>query len=72
MTGKSSAKPRISPGALVAVIASPTALARATRLHHPPDLFELRLDALRHSLGVISRALPQLRAPLLLTARHPA
>ena len=72
MTGKSSAKPRISPGALVAVIASPTALARATRLHHPPDLFELRLDALRHSLGVISRALPKLRAPLLLTARHPA
>ena len=72
MTGKSSAKPRISPGALVAVIASPTALARATRLHHPPDLFELRLDALRRSLGVISRALPKLRAPLLLTARHPA
>ena len=72
MTGKNSAKPGISPGTLVAVIASPTALARATRLRHPPDLFELRLDALRHSLGEISRALPKLRAPLLFTARHPA
>ncbi len=59
-------------GALVAVIASPKALAQATRLRHPPDLFELRLDALRHSLGEISRALPKLRAPLLFTARHPA
>ena len=72
MTGKNSAKPGISSGTLVAVIASPTALARATRLRHPPDLFELRLDALRHSLGEISRALPKLRAPLLFTARHPA
>ena len=59
-------------GALVAVIASPKALARATRLRHPPDLFELRLDTLRHSLGEIARALPKLRAPLLFTARHPA
>ena len=69
MTGKNSGSPA---GALVAVIASPTALAQATRLRHPPDLFELRLDALRHSLGEIARALPKLRAPLLFTARHPA
>lgn len=72
MTDKNLAKTGRSPGALVAVIASPTALARATRLRHPPDLFELRLDALRHSLGEIACALPKLRAPLLLTARHPA
>jgi 3-dehydroquinate dehydratase-1 len=57
---------------VVGVIASPAALARATRLRHPPDLFELRLDALRHSLGPLTRALPKLRAPLILTARHPA
>jgi 3-dehydroquinate dehydratase I len=69
MMGKKSGSPA---GALVAVIASPKALARAMRLRHPPDLFELRLDALRHSLGEISRTLPKLRAPLLFTARHPA
>jgi 3-dehydroquinate dehydratase-1 len=57
---------------IVGVIASPAALARATRLRRPPDLIELRLDALRHSLGQIERALPRLRAPLILTARHPA
>jgi len=57
---------------LVGVIASPVALARVTRLRHPPDLFELRLDALRHSLGQLTGALPKLRAPLILTARHPA
>ena len=32
---------------VVGVIASPAALARATRLRRPPDLFEFRLDALR-------------------------
>jgi len=69
MMGKN---PGRAAGALVAVIASPKALARATRLRHAPDLFELRLDALRHSLGEISRALPKLSAPLLFTARHPA
>ncbi|HEX4667335.1 MAG TPA: type I 3-dehydroquinate dehydratase [Chthoniobacterales bacterium] len=57
---------------VVGVIASPTALARAARLRRPPDLIELRLDALRHSLGEIERALPRLRVPLILTARHPA
>jgi 3-dehydroquinate dehydratase I len=72
MTGRNSIKIGMRPGALVGVIASPTALARATRLRHPPDLFELRLDALRQSLGEMARALPKLRAPLLLTARHPA
>ncbi len=72
MTGKNSVRAGTLPGALVAVIASPAALVQATRLRHPPDLFELRLDALRHSLGEMARALPKLRAPLLLTARHPA
>jgi 3-dehydroquinate dehydratase-1 len=72
MTVKNSARSDRPAGALVGVIASPAALARATRLHHPPDLFELRLDALRNSLRATAHALPKLRAPLLLTARHPA
>ena len=72
MMGKNSVKTGRPPQALVAVVASPRALAQATRLRHPPDLFELRLDALCHSLGGIVRALPKLGAPLLLTARHPA
>ncbi|MGH8095432.1 MAG: type I 3-dehydroquinate dehydratase [Chthoniobacterales bacterium] len=57
---------------LVGVIASPATLVRATRLRRPPDLFEIRLDALRDSLGEVARALPRLRAPLILTARHPS
>lgn len=57
---------------VVGVIASPAALGKATRLLRPPDLFELRLDALRHSLGETERALQRLRAPIILTARHPA
>ncbi|MBA3960310.1 MAG: type I 3-dehydroquinate dehydratase [Chthoniobacterales bacterium] len=59
-------------GRLVGVIADRAALAHATRLRRPPDFFELRLDALRDSLGEIERALPFLPAPLILTARHPA
>jgi 3-dehydroquinate dehydratase I len=72
MINKNPATKRPPASRLVGVIASPAALARATRLRHPPDLFELRLDALRQSLGEVERALPKLRAPLILTARHPA
>jgi 3-dehydroquinate dehydratase-1 len=61
----------MSGGRLVAVIATPDSLARATRLRHPPDFFELRLDALHNSLGELARALPKLHAPVILTARHP-
>lgn len=57
---------------LVGVIASRAGLAHALRLRRPPDYFELRLDALRDSLGGLARAIPQLRTPLILTARHPA
>jgi 3-dehydroquinate dehydratase-1 len=56
---------------LVGVIASPSALAKAERLKRPPDLFELRLDALHGSLATIDQTLPRLRAPIILTARHP-
>jgi 3-dehydroquinate dehydratase-1 len=72
MINKNSAQNRAPASRLVGVIASPAALAKALRLRHPPDLFELRLDALRQSLGKVERAIPKLRAPLILTARHPA
>lgn len=72
MTGPDSRKNKTLPGRVVGVIASRAALAAAARLRRPPDFFELRLDALRHSLGEVERVLPRLRAPLLLTARHPA
>ncbi|MGI8432152.1 MAG: type I 3-dehydroquinate dehydratase [Chthoniobacterales bacterium] len=57
---------------LVGVIADRAALAKATRLRTQPDFFELRLDALADSLAETESALPQLGAPLICTARHPA
>lgn len=57
---------------IVAVIATPGALEMALRLRRLPDLFELRLDALRGRLRDVEQAIPRLRAPLILTARHPA
>ena len=71
MRVQASVKPQAAVSRLVGVVASTAALARAVRLRVPPDLFELRLDALRDSLGEMQRALPRLRAPLILTARHP-
>lgn len=59
-------------GRLVGVVADHAALLKATRLRKPPDFFELRLDALVDCLDQLERALPILRAPLILTARHPA
>jgi 3-dehydroquinate dehydratase-1 len=37
----------------------------------PPDLFELRLDRLIGSLDELEKKMPILRAPLIITARHP-
>ena len=67
LVNRRNAAPRV-----VGIIASPATLVRAIRLRRPPDLFELRLDALRDSLGEVERAIPKLRAPLILTVRHPA
>src|SRR5205085_6636671 len=72
MMGENAVNEGSSSSKLVGVVASLAALARATHLRHPPDFFELRLDALRDSLGEVDRAIPKLRAPLILTARHPA
>jgi 3-dehydroquinate dehydratase I len=72
MMGQNSVKKGAAASRLVGVVASPEALGHAMRLRRPPDFFELRLDALRNSLGEVTRAIPKLRAPLILTARHPA
>jgi 3-dehydroquinate dehydratase-1 len=40
-------------------------------MHKPPDLFELRLDHLAGIAEQLENKLPRLRAPLIITARHP-
>ena len=71
MRPSKSAKPP-GRGRIVAVIASPEDLGRAAGLRRLPDLFEVRLDALADHPCELSRAIPRLRAPLIITARHPA
>jgi 3-dehydroquinate dehydratase I len=68
MTARSSAtgRPRI-----VGVIASRSDLDRAVRMRKPPDLFELRLDRLADVIDQLERKISRLRAPLIITARHP-
>jgi len=68
MTARSSATKR---SRVVGVIASRADMGRATRMRKPPDLFELRLDCLAGIVDQLENKLPRLRAPLLITARHP-
>ena len=56
---------------VVGVIASRADLGRARGMRKPPDLFELRLDHLSGIVDQLERKLPRLRAPLIITARHP-
>ncbi|HVF71126.1 MAG TPA: type I 3-dehydroquinate dehydratase [Chthoniobacterales bacterium] len=60
------ASPRI-----VGVVFSLADLRRATEIRNPPDLFELRLDGLVRSLDAVKRQIQRLRAPIIITARHP-
>jgi len=53
------------------VIASRADLNCAMRMRRPPDLFEVRLDRLVRVVGKLENKLPRLRAPLIITARHP-
>ncbi len=55
----------------VAVIFTPTEFRRAIQMPDPPDLFELRLDALFPGKG-LERKTSRLPAPFIITARHPA
>ena len=56
---------------VVGVIFTRADLRRATRMRNPPDLFELRLDALFDKSEKGKAALADLRTPLIITARHP-
>ena len=84
MTARQSVKKTRS--RFVGVITTPEELRLAARMKSPPDLFELRLDHLCKSTRAkrnfkskqtravrerIDMQLPGLRAPLIITARHP-
>jgi len=56
---------------IVGVICTQADLRRATRMRNPPDLFELRLDAICGRNEEMNSSLKDLRAPLIITARHP-
>lgn len=81
MTARSSVT---HPPRVVGVIVSRADLDCALRMRKPPDLFELRLDRLadivdqhrkssraRDPWSELEKKLPRLRAPLIITARHP-
>jgi 3-dehydroquinate dehydratase-1 len=53
------------------VITSRADLDRALEMRKLPDLFELRLDCLAGIVDQLENKLPRLRAPLIITARHP-
>jgi 3-dehydroquinate dehydratase-1 len=55
----------------VGIIISRADLDLAIRLRELPDLFELRLDHLVRIVDELENKLPKLRAPLIITARHP-
>jgi 3-dehydroquinate dehydratase I len=64
-------KPATQRPRLVGVIASRADLDCALRMRKPPDLFELRLDRLAGAVDELENKLLRLRAPLIITARHP-
>jgi 3-dehydroquinate dehydratase-1 len=70
MTARRATAERLRPR-IVGVIASRADLNRAMRMRRPPDLFEVRLDCLVHLVERLENKLPRLRAPLIITARHP-
>ena len=55
----------------VGMVLTSADLRRATQMHNPPDLFELRLDALVSQINKLPAAIRNLRAPIIITARHP-
>jgi 3-dehydroquinate dehydratase-1 len=56
---------------VVGVITSPAEFDFAIRMNEPPDLFELRLDRLVRVIDRLENKVSRLRAPLVITARHP-
>jgi 3-dehydroquinate dehydratase I len=70
MTARRATAERLRPR-VVGVIASRADLNRAMRMRRPPDLFEVRLDCLVRIVEQLENKLQRLRAPLIITARHP-
>jgi 3-dehydroquinate dehydratase I len=62
---------RRPPPRVVGVIASREEFDFAVRMREPPDLFELRLDRVVDVVNHLEKKLSRLRAPLIITARHP-
>jgi 3-dehydroquinate dehydratase-1 len=56
---------------IVGVIRTPAELRHAVRMRNPPDLFEVRLDTLFARSETTKATLGNLRAPVIITARHP-
>jgi 3-dehydroquinate dehydratase-1 len=56
---------------IVGVIYSRADFQRAIQMRNPPDLFELRLDALARNIATVGKNIDQLPAPLIITARDP-
>ena len=65
-TNSTRIRPRV-----VGVIASGADLDCALQMRTRPDLFELRLDRLADIIDQLENKLSRLRAPLIITARHP-
>jgi 3-dehydroquinate dehydratase-1 len=63
---------KLSMPLIAGVILTRTDLRRAARMRNPPDLFELRLDGLFTKREEVEAGLRDLRAPVIVTARHPS
>jgi 3-dehydroquinate dehydratase-1 len=66
-----SLKTRTARVGIVGVITTRANLRFAARMSAPPDLFELRLDHLIKHLAEVEETIKKLRAPIIITARHP-
>jgi 3-dehydroquinate dehydratase-1 len=71
MRGRSSVKKQPPDPRIVGVIASRADLRSATQMPRMANLFELRLDHLCKIVDEVEDQLSILRAPLIITARHP-
>lgn len=71
MPARQTIKAELGPSCCVGVIYSRIDLLRAIKMRFRPDLFELRLDALAPVIDEVERVVVRLRAPLIITARHP-
>jgi 3-dehydroquinate dehydratase type I len=71
MAARRSVKAKSRRPRTVGVISSRADLTRAIATRRPPDLFELRLDALASRADEVETLIPKLAAPLIMTARDP-